>query len=228
VNASLVSRAEAAGYSAIVVTPDTRLLAWRVRDMQNAFLPFLGGVGLANYFSDPVFKKKLGSLDNPQEVASKAVRNIFDPAFSWKDISRLKEQTRLPIIIKGILDPRDAIKAVELGVDAIVVSTHGGRQIDGSISSLEALPEIVKVVEGQIPVLFDSGIRNGSQVVKALALGAKAVFLGRPYVWGVALAGRQGCAEVIENLLADFDLTLGLLGCNSVKELNASFVRKVD
>jgi lactate 2-monooxygenase len=226
VNTSLVLRAASAGYSAIMVTPDTRMLAWRARDMQNAFLPFLHGVGIANYTTDPAFKAKLRGSERPEEVAEIAISGAFDPAFNWEHIAVLKELTKLPIVIKGILDPRDARKALDLRVDGIVVSNHGGRQIDGSISSLDALPAVASEVDGQIPLLFDSGVRTGSDIIKALALGAGAVLIGRPYVWGLALAGEQGAIEVVENILADFDLTLGLLGCNSVGELNQDFLKR--
>jgi lactate 2-monooxygenase len=225
VNTSLVGRAEKAGYSAIVVTPDTRMLAWRVRDMKNAFLPFLGGVGLANYTTDPAFMSKTGSLRR-EEIAERAVRNIFDQDFDWDDVSDIKKHTGLPIVVKGILDPRDAKIALDAGVDGLIVSNHGGRQIDGSISSLEALPSVVKAVEGKMPVLFDSGIRSGSHIAKALALGADAVLLGRPYIWGLTIGQETGTKEILENIIADFDLTLGLLGCSEIAELTVGLLKE--
>ena len=155
----------------------------------------------------------------PRAAAATFVRTYSRPTLTWGDLSFLREVTSLPILLKGILDPDDARRAVELGIDGIVVSNHGGRQVDGAIASLDALPDVVDAVAGRIPVLLDSGIRSGADVFKALALGARAVLLGRPYVYGLALAGQRGVQEVIRNLLADFDLTMGLAGCASLDEI---------
>jgi lactate 2-monooxygenase len=141
------------------------------------------------------------------------------PSLTWDDFAWLRERTSLPIVVKGILHPDDARLAVEHGLDGLVVSNHGGRQVDGSIGSLDALPGVVQAVAGRIPVLFDSGVRGGADAFKALALGATAVLLGRPYVYGLALGGEAGVRDVIRNLVADFDLTLALAGCRSVSEL---------
>jgi len=146
------------------------------------------------------------------------------PSLRWDDLKFLRQQTKLPVLLKGVLHPDDARKAIELGMDGLVVSNHGGRQIDGSIASLDALPAIADAVNGQIPVLFDSGIRGGADVFKALALGASAVGLGRPYVYGLAVGGQRGVEEVIGNVLAEFDLTLGLAGCTSVREITRDAV----
>jgi lactate 2-monooxygenase len=141
------------------------------------------------------------------------------PSLDWDDVAFLRETTRLPILLKGILHPDDARRALDHGVDGIVVSNHGGRQVDGSIGSLDALPDIVEAVGGRAPVLFDSGIRGGADVFKALALGARAVLIGRPYCFGLAIAGESGVREVIQNLRADFDLTMGLAGCALARDI---------
>jgi lactate 2-monooxygenase len=141
------------------------------------------------------------------------------PSLTWEDLPFLRERTRLPILLKGILHADDARRAVDEGMDGIVVSNHGGRQVDGAIATLDALPPIVGAVDGRIPVLLDSGIRSGADIFKALALGASAVLLGRPHVYGLALAGEEGVREVLRNFLADFDLTMGLAGCRTVGEI---------
>lgn len=221
-NASLVRRAEQAGYSAIVVTLDTRLLSWREQDIQNAYLPFLQGEGLANYFSDPVFRQALAQT--PEENPAAAIRyftEIFlNPALTWKDLPFLRQHTSLPIFLKGIMHPDDARQAIAVGMDGIIVSNHGGRQVGGARATMDTLPHVVAAAQGQVPILLDSGIRRGSDIVKALALGAQAVLLGRPYIWGLALDGEQGVKTVIENLLADLDLTLALSGYTSPAELD--------
>ena len=142
-----------------------------------------------------------------------------DPSRTWDDLARLRQSTRLPILVKGILHPDDARKAVDHGVAGVIVSNHGGRQLDGAIAALDALPPIVDAVGDRTTVLFDSGIRRGADVVKALALGARCVLLGRPYCFGLAVNGEQGVRDVLENLIADIDLTLGLSGCSSVADL---------
>src|SRR5580704_83118 len=222
--ASMLQRAERAGYKALVVTLDTSMLAWRERDLQHAYLPFILGQGLANYFSDPVFRALLP--ESPEENPAAAIQvwsTLFsNTALTWRDISFLREHTSLPIILKGILHPEDAAHALDEGVDGVVVSNHGGRQVDGAIATLDALPAIVRQVNGRVPVLFDGGIRRGADVFKALALGARAVILGRLYTWGLALAGEQGVRDVVLNLLADLDLTLALSGHASCRALDAS------
>lgn len=226
--ASFVQRAEKAGYSAIVVTLDTYLLAWRERDLQNAYLPFLEGKGLANYFTDPVFQQLVGV--DPRTHPNKAIETfgaVFsNPGLTWDHLKWLKEQTKLPIILKGVLHPDDARKAVELGMSGVIVSNHGGRQLDGAIAALDALPGVVDAVDGKIPVLFDSGIRRGSDVIKAIALGAKAVLVARPYAYGLALDGVHGVQEVMMNLLADVDLSLGLMGCKCFAEVTREMLVK--
>jgi isopentenyl diphosphate isomerase/L-lactate dehydrogenase-like FMN-dependent dehydrogenase len=221
---SLLRRAEKSGYSALVVTLDTAMLGWRERDLQHPHLPFLVGQGLANYFTDPVFRARLAE---PPEAAPAAAIQLWTTLFSntalnWRDLDWLRRQTRLPILLKGILHPDDARRALASGVDGIIVSNHGGRQVDGAIAALDALPAVVAAIQRKIPILFDSGIRYGSDAIKALALGARAVLLGRLYLWGLAVAGEPGVRDVVQNFLADFDLTLGLSGVRSCRDLDAS------
>jgi isopentenyl diphosphate isomerase/L-lactate dehydrogenase-like FMN-dependent dehydrogenase len=219
--ASLVSRAERAGYGAVVVTLDTHLLGWRERDLQLGWLPFLHGMGLANYFSDPVFRAALPVP--PEQDPGPAVRHFVavatNSALTWKDLAFLRRHTRLPVLLKGILHPEDARQAVDLGAEGVIVSNHGGRQVEGAVAALDALPGVVEAVAGRAEVLFDSGIRRGADVFKALALGARAVLLGRPYCYGLAIGGEAGVREVLRNLLADVELTLGLAGCASFAEV---------
>lgn len=227
VAASFVRRAEAAGYQAIVITVDTFLLAWRDRDLSHAYLPFMQGEGLANYFTDPAFRAALAQP--PEQDPGSAIMHfaqIFgNPALTWDDLAFIRQHTRLPLLLKGILHPDDAREALRRGVDGVIVSNHGGRQVDGAIAALDMLPEVVDAVEGRIPVLFDGGIRRAADVLKALALGAKAVLLGRPVMWALAIGGAEGVQTYLRNFLAELDLSLGLLGCRSIKEVNREMVR---
>jgi lactate 2-monooxygenase len=212
--ASFVERAEAAGYGAIVLTVDTFVPGWKPRDLQQAWLPFLNGVGVANYFQDPVFRAALDQT--PEENVGAATGHFLgiqaNPSLSWDDLAWLREQTELPILIKGIQHVDDALEAAARGIDGIVVSNHGGRQVDGAIASLDALPAIAEAAGDDLTILFDSGVRGGSDVIKALALGADAVCLGRPYIWGLALEGQQGVETVLKMVLAELDLTMALCG----------------
>jgi len=224
--ASLVGRAEQAGYGAIVVTVDTLMLGWRDRDLRNAYLPFLGGDGLAQFFSDPVFR---AWLDAPPEedVQSAAIRALLtfpNLGLTWHDLAWLREQTTLPILLKGVLTGEDAHLAVEHGVEGIVVSNHGGRQVDGAIASIDALVEVREVVGDGYPLLVDGGVRRGSDVLKALALGADAVLLGRPYVYGLALGGGAGVEAVIRRLAAELDVTMALSGVASARAVARGLV----
>ncbi|MEP7252418.1 MAG: alpha-hydroxy-acid oxidizing protein [Ginsengibacter sp.] len=225
---SIINRAEKAGYSAIVVTLDTRLFAWRERDIQNAYLPFLYNEGLANYLTDPVF---LSAVGDPAKDKMQTMLHFADcfsnPSSSWKDLAVIRECTRLPIILKGIQYADDAKKAIDHGANGIIVSNHGGRQLDGAIGALDTLAGIAAAVGERTTILFDSGIRRGADVFKAMALGAKAVLIARPYAYGLALAGEEGVKEVVANLLADIDLTLGLAGCNSWAEVNKDRLRHI-
>jgi lactate 2-monooxygenase len=226
--ASFLGRAERAGYSAVVVTLDTSLLSWRERDISLAYLPFLLGEGIANYLSDPVFRASLPQPpeENPQAAIMRFVQVFSNPTLTWDDLKFLREHTSLPILLKGILHPDDATRALAAGAAGIIVSNHGGRQVDGAIPALDALPAIVGAVQGRVPVLFDSGIRRGADITRALALGAKAVLLGRPYIWGLALGGEAGVRDVLLNTLADFDLTLALSGYTSCAQLTPEALRR--
>ena len=218
---SFVRRAEAAGYGAIVLTVDTFIPGWKPRDLQQAWLPFLQGMGVANFFQDPVFRE--GLEKDPEEDPGAATGHYIgvyvNPSLTWDDLGWLRELTSLPIVLKGIQHVDDAREAAARGVDGIVVSNHGGRQVDGAIASLDALPPIAEAVGDDLTVLFDSGIRGGSDIIKALALGADAVLLGRPYIWGLALEGRQGVETVLKMILADLDLTMALCGYTEPAQL---------
>ena len=255
---SLVARAEKLGAQAIVVTLDTQMLGWRPRDLDLGFLPFIRGMGIAQYTRDPVFRglvaERMARPADPAapkpKVTPTAIRTLigmtrrhpgrflanlrsgepraavetFLDVFSranltWDGLSFLRSRTTLPIVLKGIQHPDDARRAVASGMDGVIVSNHAGRQIDGAIASLDALPGVVAAVGGRVPVLFDSGIRGGADIFRALALGAAAVCVGRPWVYGMAIAGEQGAREALRNLIAEFDLVLGLGGYRSVTEL---------
>lgn len=228
VAASFVARAERAGYRAIVVTVDCPILAWRERDLANAYSPFLHGHGIGNYVSDPAFRARLARP--PEQDPAAAIRRFTETfgnaALTWKDLPFVRRHTSLPIVLKGILSPDDAARAVDAGVDAIVVSNHGGRQVDGAVGAMDALPRVLDRVGGRIPVLLDGGVRRGADAVKALALGASAVLLGRLYAWGLALAGETGVREVLLNFLADLDLTLGLAGCTCPADIRPELLRR--
>ena len=218
---SLVERAERAGYGAIVLTVDTFIPGWKPRDLQQAWLPFLGGLGVANYFQDPVFRAGLAQA--PEEDPGAATGHFLgiqaNPALNWEDLAQLREMTSLPILAKGIQHPDDAREAVRRGLDGIVVSNHGGRQVDGAVASLDALPAIAAAAGGDLTILFDSGVRGGADALKALALGADAVCLGRPYLWGLALGGQAGVEAVLKMVLAELDLTMALCGLTRPKEI---------
>jgi isopentenyl diphosphate isomerase/L-lactate dehydrogenase-like FMN-dependent dehydrogenase len=227
--ASLVRRAEAAGYSAIVLTVDNYLPGWKPRDLQQAYLPFLEGIGIAQYLSDPVFRS--GLEKSPEEDLGAAIGHFLgvfaNPRLTWERLDWLRGTTSLPIVLKGILHPDDAREARERGVDAIVISNHGGRQIDGAIASLDALPPIIDAVGDGIGILLDSGIRSGADIFKALALGADAVLVGRPYLWGLALDGQSGVETVLRSLLAELDLTMTLSGFTRVGEIDRTVLRQL-
>jgi L-lactate dehydrogenase (cytochrome) len=223
---SFVGRAEAAGYGAIVVTVDTFIPGWKPRDLQQAWLPFLEGSGNANYFQDPVFRA--GLEQTPEEdigaATGRYIGVLSNPALAWEDLAKLRELTSLPILVKGIQHVDDAREAASRGIDGIVVSNHGGRQVDGALASLDALEPIAAAVGGELAVLFDSGVRTGADVFKALALGADAVCLGRPYVWGLALDGQAGVETVLKMVLAELDLTMALCGLTRPDQLGAEIL----
>jgi lactate 2-monooxygenase len=222
--ASFVSRAEAAGYAAIVVTLDTLTLGWRPRDLRNAYLPFLGGQGCAQFFSDPVFCSRLEKTpaEDPLTAAATMLSTFPNLRLTWNDLTWLREQTALPLLVKGVLVAEDAGRAVAAGIDGIVVSNHGGRQVDGAVASLDALVEVRDAVE--VPLLVDGGIRGAADVIRGLALGADAVLLGRPYAYGLAVGGEDGVRAVLEQFAAETDLTLALLGAHSVDELDPTWI----
>jgi L-lactate dehydrogenase (cytochrome) len=221
---SFVGRAEAAGYGAIVVTVDTFIPGWKPRDLQQAWLPFLEGMGNANFFQDPVFRVDLEKT--PEEDVGAATGHYLgvyvNPSLTWDDLAWLRKRTELPIVVKGIQHPADAREAARRGLDGIVVSNHGGRQVDGAVASLDALPAIAEAAGEDLAILFDSGIRGGSDAIKALALGADAVLLGRPYIWGLALEGQAGVETVLKMILAELDLTMALCGYTSPDQLGPS------
>jgi len=219
--ASLAARAEACGCAALVVTLDTPILGWRPRDLDLGHLPFLAGKGIAQYTSDPVFRSLLAV---PPEEDPLAAARLFmgiysNPALTWDDLAFLRARTRLPILLKGICHADDARMALAHGMDGVIVSNHGGRQVDGAIAALDALGPVADAVGGRVPVLMDSGVRTAADMFKALALGANAVCLGRPYVYGLAIDGEAGARAVIRNLVAEFDLTCGLAGVRNVGEI---------
>lgn len=215
---NMVKRAEEAGYEAIVLTIDTFMLGWRVEDMRNRFSPLKLGLGKANYEADPVFLRSLENQDT-ESIIQGILDNIHHPTLNWKHVAALKKQTSLPILLKGILHPEDARLAVENGIDGIIVSNHGGRQLDGVNAAIDALPLVVEEIKGAVPVLFDSGIRCGTDVVKALALGADAVFIGRPFIYGLAVDGQNGVAKVVANFIEETKVSISLAGISSVKDL---------
>lgn len=259
---SLVRRAEASGCQAIVLTVDTTLLGWRCRDLEMGYLPFLRGIGIAQYTSDPVFldllKKGEGRVAagapkpnvnlttianllrlkarhpggwwrnlfsrEPLEAVRLFVKIYSNPALSWKHLSWLRQQTALPVLVKGILRADDAAQAAACGADGIIVSNHGGRQVDGALSPFDALAMIRRALPRPFPILLDGGIRSGSDMFKALAQGADAILLGRPYAYGLAINRQQGVQDVIMNMLNDFELTARLAGCRNLAEINNEMI----
>lgn len=226
---SFVERATKSGAKAIVVTADTVSLGWRPRDLEVAHLPFLNGKGIANYLSDPVFRSRLAT---PPEESAEAMQMAV---LTWvgmfgnhsvrpADIARIREWTDLPIAVKGILHPDDAKAVVDAGASGVIVSNHGGRQVDGAIAALDALGPVAAAVGERADVLFDSGIRCGSDVMIALALGAKAVLYGRPWVYGLGIAGKDGVKHALRCLLADLDIAMGQSGFANVAEINPSIL----
>jgi len=226
---SFLQRAEAAGYSAIVVTVDSTLLGWRETDLQHAYLPFLTGQGMGNYFTDPVFCSMLEEAPdkNVKAAVLKALEEGNNTCFTWKELDFIRGQTKLPLLIKGITHPDDAVMALAHGVDGIIVSNHGGRQLDGAVATLDMLPLIYEAIHGDIPILMDSGIRRGADILKAIALGASAVLIGRPYAYALAVAGETGVQEIIKNLIAETELQLAISGRSTIQEVDQSLVIKV-
>lgn len=226
VTASFVARAEQAGYDALVLTIDTQLPSWRPRDLQGGYHPLLGGDGIANHLADPAFQAQRSPDADDQYVTYEAAAMLGDPSQTWAGVAALCASTSLPVVVKGIQHPDDVAPALSAGVAGIGVSNHGGRQLDGARGSLDALPSVAAAVAGRVPVLFDSGIESGADVVKALALGADAVLVGRPYVWGLAAGGEAGVRQVVRCLLAEVSLTMGLLGCTAVDQIGPSLLHR--
>ncbi|XP_068602274.1 2-Hydroxyacid oxidase 2-like [Brachionichthys hirsutus] len=213
----LVGNVEKLGYKALVLTVDVPYLGKRRHDIRNQFKvpPHLG---LKNFPAMVEVKKQ----DKEGYIIPQLTS---DPSVTWKDVHWLQSITRLPIILKGILTKEDAELAVEHGVQGVIVSNHGGRQLDGVLASIDALPEVVDAVKGRIEVYVDGGIRTGNDVLKALALGAKCVFIGRPVVWGLAYKGEEGVREVLRLLKDEFRLSMALSGCRNVAEINRSLIQ---
>ncbi|MGH3080952.1 MAG: alpha-hydroxy-acid oxidizing protein [Gaiellaceae bacterium] len=226
VTASLVQRAEAAGFGAIAVTLDTLTLGWRPRDLRKAYLPFVTGEGCAQFFSDPVFRSRLERPPEEDVIAAAVTMlgTFGNLGLTWDDLVWLREHTTLPLLVKGVLTGEDALRARESGVEGVVVSNHGGRQVDGSVAALDALVEVREALGPEAVVLMDSGIRTGADVLKALALGADAVLLGRPYAYGLAVGGQEGVETVIRHLMAETDLTLALAGGVRATDLDKTWI----
>ncbi|MEV6218193.1 alpha-hydroxy-acid oxidizing protein [Nocardia sp. NPDC051833] len=224
---SLLQRAERAGYKAIVVTLDTWVTGWRPRDLNTANFPQLRGWCLANYFSDERFRAMLGRA--PESDPAGAIHlwsRIFGKSVSWDDLTWMRESTSLPIVVKGVCRSDDVRRAIDAGADGIYCSNHGGRQADGGLPALDALPEVVAAARG-LPVLFDSGVRNGTDVVKALALGATAVGLGRSYVYAAAAGGEDGLVHHLRSVLAEADLLMAVDGYPTIADLTLDAIRRV-
>ena len=223
---SMAVRAQAAGFEAIVLTVDTVMLGWREEDVRNQFSPLKLGFARGNYVNDPVFTASLKD-DSFEAYIEGMLANIFHPTLNWDNVRELKRRVNVPVLIKGILHPEDARLALEAGVDGIIVSNHGGRQLDGVIGSLDALPSIVEVAGERVPVLLDGGVYRGIDALKALALGATAVCIGRPFVYGLAYAGEHGVYQVMQNLYSEFKVSMGLAGQRTIAGLrDVTIVRK--
>jgi lactate 2-monooxygenase len=224
--ASLVRRAEAAGFQGIVVTLDTWIPGWRPRDLAASNFPQLRGLCLANYTTDPVFRTRLGR--DPADDVTAAVglwAQLFGNPLTWDDLPWLRSLTTLPLLVKGICHPDDARRAIDGGVDGIYCSNHGGRQADGGLPALDCLPGVVEAAGG-VPVLFDSGVRSGADVIKALALGATAVGIGRPYAYGLAIGGVDGVVHVLRSILAESDLIMAVDGYPTLADLTPGALRR--
>lgn len=215
----LVQRAEAAGYRAICLTVDLPKVGHRERDLRNRFvLP--PGVRPRN------FAEFVDLEGGSQQAFFEYIQSLVDPSLTWEAVDWLREQTRLPILLKGILRPDDAERAVEHGASGVIVSNHGGRQLDGVPATIEALPAVAEAVGKRVPVLMDGGIRRGTDVLKAIALGARAVLIGRPYVWGLAVEGEAGVRNVLDLLRAELELALALAGCPSPAQVGKDLMAR--
>ena len=257
---SLVQRAESCGCQAIVITLDTTRLGWRYRDLTNAYLPFLEGRGIAQYWSDPVFNRILEESDllprdggvslhalsglislckrypgpfwrnfkslKPLKAVQQFIRLYSRPDLNWDDVKKVREWTNLPIVLKGILHEEDAMMAKAEGFDGIMISNHGGRQVDGAVASLEALVRIRKACGDHWTYILDSGIRSGKDAFLAMALGASAVGIGRPYAYALAVNGQEGVEELLSNYRAELELNMALSGCRAINTADNGYVRR--
>jgi lactate 2-monooxygenase len=223
--ASLVHRAEAAGFKGIAVTLDTWVTGWRPRDLSGSNFPQVPIGCLSNYTTDPVFRKGLRPGEDAAEAAVRTLP-VFGGPFRWDDLDWLRSQTKLPLMLKGICHPEDVRRAKDHGADAIYCSNHGGRQANGGLPNLECLPDVVEAADG-LPVLFDSGVRSGADVIKALALGATAVGIGRPYAYALAVGGVDGLVHELRAILAEADLIMAVDGYPTLKDLTPDALRLV-
>ncbi|KAI1170953.1 glycolate oxidase [Nemania sp. FL0916] len=235
ITASILQTAKASGFKVLVVTVDTATMAWRPADLDRAYFPFMGGRGNAVGFSDPVFRRKFSEANNgdtPESNPFTAALAWLNEAFSgdnhpWEHFKVLRKNWDGPIVLKGILHPKDAVLALQHGVDGIIVSNHGGRNVDGVVPSLDMLPEIVAAVGDKMTILFDSGIRTGADIMKALSLGAKAVLVARPIMYGLGIGGKEGAKHVIASILADLDTTMSLAGMKRIADLTQDNLKRV-
>jgi 4-hydroxymandelate oxidase len=213
----LVDRAEAAGYAALCLTVDAPMFGQRERDIRNRFrLP--PGMGMKNL--EPVGLEQLSAAGGDESALQRYISEQLDPSLTWEVLEWLRGVTQLPLVVKGILTPEDALLAVERGVDGIIVSNHGGRQLDGALTTCEALPQVVDAVEGRVEVLVDGGIRRGADVLRALAMGARGILVGRPYLWGLAVGGEAGVRHVLEMLRGELSLAMALAGCPTIDSID--------
>ncbi|MFB6888483.1 alpha-hydroxy acid oxidase [Kitasatospora sp. NPDC056327] len=215
--ASLVERAEAAGFGALLLTVDAPRIGRRLRDLRNGFAvpPEVRAVNL-----DPALMSATHRADRGGSGIAEHAREQFDPTLTWADLAWLRERSRLPLVLKGVLTAEDARRAADHGIDAVVVSNHGGRQLDGALPALAALPEVVDALPPHIPALLDGGVRGGADIAVALALGARAVLVGRPAFWGLATGGEHGVGEVLGLLRDELEHTMALLGRPTAGDLD--------
>ncbi len=226
---SMIRRAEKSGYTTLVVTVDTTMLGWRERDLKNEYLPFLKGEGIANYLSDEVFLSGLDKLPDQDMMGAimKFLSVYVNPEFSWDDLSEILKFTKLPVVLKGITHPEDVEMGIDAGVKGIVISNHGGRQVDGAISTIDALSIITDKKKVGVDLMLDSGIRHAADAMKAISLGAKAVLIGRPYAYALAAGGQRGVEAYLNQITSEMDLQLGLYGFNSPSQLSRDSIIKM-
>jgi len=236
----LANRAAAADYDVLVLTVDNQMLGKRERDLRNGFtippkfkltdiLAMAGKLPWLTRMRPELSRITFGNYVRGGEMIdigslAKRMSGLLDPTMSWSDVDWLRSIWKGPLLIKGILHPDEARQALERGVDGVIVSNHGGRQLDGAVSSIEALPAIVEAVAGRIPILIDGGIRRGSDVVKALSLGAACCLIARPQLWGLAVAGEAGVAQILEILRREIDRTMALMGASCIADLTSELI----